>query len=29
MFIDTTNTIIKAVMNIEHYSQNFKNYSQN
>jgi len=28
MFIDTTGTVIKAVMNIEHCSQNFKNYSK-
>jgi hypothetical protein len=28
MFIDTTDTTIKAVMTEEHCSQNFKNYSQ-
>jgi len=28
MFIDTTDTLIKAVMNIEHCSQNFRNYSK-
>jgi hypothetical protein len=28
MFIDTRDTVIKAVKNTEHYSQNFKDYSQ-
>jgi hypothetical protein len=28
MFINTTDTIVKVVMNIEHCSQNFKNHSQ-
>jgi len=28
MFINTKDTIVKVVMNIEHCSQNFKNYSQ-
>jgi len=28
MFINITDTIIKGVTNTEHYSQNFKNYSQ-